>query len=69
MELVRFRAHQAVTAFTFRGQAPLFDLAPFRLIATPAGQRVQLEAQAPDGKTTMTASADLAAAVAPSTSL
>ncbi|MGO9597616.1 MAG: MaoC family dehydratase N-terminal domain-containing protein [Isosphaeraceae bacterium] len=68
MELVRFHANCAVTAFTFRGQAPLFDLAPFRLIATPLGQRVQLEAQAPDGKTTMTASADLAPTVAPGTS-
>jgi 3-methylfumaryl-CoA hydratase len=67
MELVRFRAHRAVTAFAFRGQAPLFDLAPFRLIATPLGDRVQLEAQAPDGKTTMTASADLTSTSQPGT--
>jgi 3-methylfumaryl-CoA hydratase len=60
MELVRWHARQPVTAFAFRAQAPLFDLAPFRLIGTPAGGRVRLEAQGPDGKTTMTATADLA---------
>jgi len=63
MELVRFHAHRSVTAFAFRGQAPLFDLAPFRLIGTPVGEHVHLEAQGPDGKTTMTASADLATTV------
>jgi 3-methylfumaryl-CoA hydratase len=60
MELVRFHAHRPVTAFTFRGQAPLFDLAPFRLIGTPVGEQVHLEAQGPDGTTAMTARADLA---------
>jgi 3-methylfumaryl-CoA hydratase len=59
MELVRFHARRPVAAFAFRAQAPLFDLAPFRLVGTPAGQRVHLEAQGPDGQTTMTASADL----------
>jgi 3-methylfumaryl-CoA hydratase len=59
MELVRSHAHRPVTAFAFRAQAPLFDLSPFRLIGTPAGARVHLEAQAPDGQTAMTASADL----------
>jgi len=58
MELVRFHAHRSVAAFTFRAQAPLFDLAPFRLIGTPIGERVHLEAQGPDGKTTLTAHAD-----------
>jgi 3-methylfumaryl-CoA hydratase len=60
MELVRCHARRPVAAFTFRAQAPLFDLAPFRLIGVPAGDRVQLEAQGPDGKTTLTATADLA---------
>ncbi|HKI38687.1 MAG TPA: hypothetical protein VKA46_42960 [Gemmataceae bacterium] len=60
MELVRRNAGRPVTAFAFRAQAPLFDLAPFRLLATPGPGRVQLEAQGPDGKTTMTATADLA---------
>jgi 3-methylfumaryl-CoA hydratase len=60
MELVRVRAGRPVTAFTFRAQAPLFDLAPFRLVATPAGNQVHLQAQGPDGATALTATADLA---------
>jgi 3-methylfumaryl-CoA hydratase len=60
MELVRRHTSRSVTAFDFRARAPLFDLAPFRLIGMPDGERVQLEAQGPDGKTTMTATADLA---------
>jgi 3-methylfumaryl-CoA hydratase len=60
MELVRSHAPRPVTAFEFRARAPLFDLAPFRLIGRPDGARVRLEAQGPDGKTTLTASADLA---------
>jgi 3-methylfumaryl-CoA hydratase len=59
MELVRCHARRPVTAFTFRVQAPLFDLAPFRLIGIPVGDRVRLEAQGPDGATTLTATADL----------
>jgi 3-methylfumaryl-CoA hydratase len=60
MELVRRHARRTVAAFTFRVRAPLFDLAPFRLIGTPEGDRVDLEAQGPDGTTTLAATADLA---------
>jgi 3-methylfumaryl-CoA hydratase len=60
MELVRCHTRRPVTAFTFRARAPLFDLAPFRLIGTLAGARVELEAQGPDGATALTATADLA---------
>ena len=60
MELVRCHASGPVSAFAFRAQAPLFDLVPFRLVGTPAGPRIHLEAQGADGKTAMTASADLA---------
>ena len=60
MELVRGHARRPVTAFTFRARAPLFDLAPFRLIATPVGDRIDLEAQGPDGATALAATADLA---------
>jgi 3-methylfumaryl-CoA hydratase len=60
MELVRHRARRPVTAFTFRARAPLFDLAPFRLVGTPAGDRVQLEARGPDGSAALAATADLA---------
>jgi len=59
MELVRARTPRPISAFAFRGLAPLFDLAPFRIVATPDGQRVRLEAHGPDGKTTMTAEAEL----------
>jgi 3-methylfumaryl-CoA hydratase len=59
LELLRSRTHRTVTAFTFRGQAPLFDLAPYRLVGTPTDTRVELEAQGPDGRTSMTASAEL----------
>jgi 3-methylfumaryl-CoA hydratase len=60
LKLVRCHARRSVTGFSFRALAPLFDLAPFRLIGTPAGDCVHLEAQGPDGKTTMTANATLA---------
>ena len=59
LELVRWGTNRTVTAFTFRGQAPLFDLAPFRLVGARIGGRAELEAQGPDGKTTMTAGAEL----------
>jgi 3-methylfumaryl-CoA hydratase len=61
MELVRHNSPRPVSGFSFRGQAPLFDLAPFRLVGTPTQNRVELEAQGPDGKTAMTASAELVA--------
>jgi 3-methylfumaryl-CoA hydratase len=59
LELVRAHTRDPVTAFAFRGQAPLFDLAPFRLVAVPSADRVQLEAQGPDGRVTLAASAEL----------
>ena len=60
MELVRRRADRPVVGFSFQGRAPLFDLAPFRLIATPKdGGEVSLKAEGPDGATAMTAVATL----------
>ena len=60
MELVRCRASESVQRFEFRGQEPLFDLAPFRVAATPAADgRVLLEAHGPAGLTAMTATAAL----------
>ncbi len=63
MELVRRNARRPITAYTFRGLAPLFDLAPFRLAGVPdaAGETVALEAVGPDGRTAMTATAALIA--------
>ncbi len=63
MELVRSNSPRPVSAFAFRALAPLFDLVPFRLIGTPDGPRVRLEAQGPDGKTTLTAEAELSGSV------
>lgn len=59
VRLVRRNAARPVQAFSFRGLAPLFDLAPFRLIGRPDGDTVALEAQGPDGKAAMSAEADL----------
>jgi 3-methylfumaryl-CoA hydratase len=60
LELVRHTLPQPIAGFSFRGQAPLFDLAPFRLVGRPGDGQVELEAQGPDGKTTLTATAELA---------
>ena len=60
LRLVQTHTARTVTAFTFRGQSPLFDLAPFRLIARPGADSVDLEAQAPDGRVALSAQATLA---------
>jgi 3-methylfumaryl-CoA hydratase len=57
LELVRHNTSSGIAGFSFRGQAPLFDLAPFRLVGIPSNGRVELEAQGPDGKTAMSATA------------
>lgn len=60
MDLVRRRADRPVTGFSFQGRAPLFDLAPFRLVATPNdGNEISLKAEGPDGAIAMVASATL----------
>lgn len=57
---VRQSSDRPVTAFSFRGQAPLFDLGPVRLVGTPDGDKVTLQAQGPDGAVALAASATLA---------
>jgi 3-methylfumaryl-CoA hydratase len=57
--LVRANTDRRVSAFSFRGLSPLFDLAPFRLIARPADADVALSAEAPDGSIALTATATL----------
>jgi 3-methylfumaryl-CoA hydratase len=49
MELVRRNVTGPVAQFSFRAHAPLFDLAPFRLVGKRAMQRVSLTALGPDG--------------------
>ncbi len=60
LDLVRRHSLRTVTAYSFRGRAPLFDLAPFRVTGRPDGNVVALEATAPDGTAAMTATATLA---------
>ena len=59
-ELVRQNTARPLREFSFRGLAPLFDLAPFRLVGIPGDGQVALEAQGPDGAKAMSASAELA---------
>lgn len=56
LELVRSRApDRRIAGFAFRGEAPLFDLAPFRLLGVPQDESVTLTAEGPDGRTAMSA--------------
>lgn len=59
MDLVRRNGSRPITKYSFRSRAPLFDLAPFRVVGIPATDTVALEAQGPDGNTAMTATAEL----------
>jgi 3-methylfumaryl-CoA hydratase len=59
LQLVRENTSKTVTKFSFRGKLPLFDVAPFRLVAMPSGGRVELEAQGPDAKPALKATAEL----------
>ena len=60
MELVRRRADRPVAGFAFQGRAPLFDLAPFRVVAMPDGAgEIPLKAEGPDGAAAMTAVATI----------
>lgn len=62
MELVRHNDPRRVTHFSFRAQAPLFDVAPFRLVGIANAQRVTLSAEGPDGARATEAEAGLAEA-------
>jgi 3-methylfumaryl-CoA hydratase len=59
LALMREQTTQPMIGFRFRLQAPLFDLAPFRLVAQRAGEQVELEAQTPEGQPALTATAEL----------
>ena len=59
LELVRRNIHRPVSAFSFRGLLPLFDLAPFRVTGVVDGDAITLEAQRSDGKVAMKAEATL----------
>ena len=60
LEVVRLNQERPVAAFSFRARAPLFDMAPFRVVAAPgAGADVDLTAEGPDGAVAMRATATL----------
>jgi len=54
-----------VRAFSFRSERPVFDLAPFRIVAVRDGDAVTLEAQGPDGLVAQRATATLQRPPAP----
>ena len=60
LQLVRQSTPRPVSAFNFRGVAPLFDLGPVRLMATLGPDTVDLQAQGPDGSVALLATATLA---------
>lgn len=50
------RPNAPLTRFSFRGLAPIFDLAPFRLVAVPEHTaQIRLEAQRADGSSSLQA--------------
>ena len=57
MDLVRRHSPRPVVGYSFRGQAPVFDLAPFYLLGRPLDGQVDLEVLGPDGKTALSAQA------------
>ncbi len=59
MRLVRRHAGRPVHSFSFRGLAPLFDLAPIRLTGRIEGDRVFLRAESSDDTPAMSAEAQL----------
>ncbi len=60
--LVRTHApERAIVEFSFRGVRPLFDVAPFRLVAMPDGDLVSCEAVGPDGSVALQATVRLGA--------
>lgn len=58
-QLVQQSTDRPIRTFSFRGVAPLFDTGPVRLVGTLQGDSVALEAQGPDGKAGLQASATL----------
>jgi 3-methylfumaryl-CoA hydratase len=59
LQLVRQSTPRPLVGFSFRGVAPIFDLAPIRLVAEPQGDTVALEAQVADGSVALAATATL----------
>lgn len=58
-DLVHRNDKRPIVAFTFRGVAPLFDLAPFRLLGHRDDTCVTLDVRGPDDRTVLMAEAEL----------
>jgi 3-methylfumaryl-CoA hydratase len=58
-QVVRQQQPRPIRAFSFRGVAPLFDLAPYRLQGVLDGDTVSLDATGPDARVALTAVATL----------
>ena len=59
-DLIQRNTPRPISTFTFRGLAPLFDLAPFHLIGRLEDSTVSLEARGPDLVPALSAQATLA---------
>jgi 3-methylfumaryl-CoA hydratase len=57
--LIRAHTPRPITHFAFRGVAPVFDLAPFQLVAHCTGRDVACDVRGPDGAVALTATATL----------
>lgn len=58
-DLVDRHDERPIAEFTFRGVAPLFNLAPFRLLGRPGGAHIELEVRGPDDRAVLRADAVL----------
>ena len=56
-DLVRRNSLDVMASFSFRGLAPIFDLAPFHLIGRTSGTTIALDALGPDHVPALTATA------------
>ena len=61
LQLAQQQTTRSIERFSFRAIGPLFDLAPFRLVAQTDACTVMLEAHAPDRTIALSAIATLGA--------
>ncbi|MDP6707539.1 MAG: MaoC family dehydratase N-terminal domain-containing protein [Alphaproteobacteria bacterium] len=59
LDLVRLNTDRPVESYKFRAIAPIFDTAPYRVVAVAEGDTVTLAAERSDGATAMRAEATL----------
>ena len=59
MDLVRLNAKRPVKRYSFRAAAPIFDIAPYRVVGVADGDTVSLTAERSDGAAAMRAEAVL----------